>query len=211
MAYNLAGIRRRVLIDKLDDDEFEPEVVDNFINDTLRDIYNQFELPFQEKIFQGTIPAGVSIFQLPDNLAIMQSQTIAGVPGFSGMQIRWRDFIQRNPDVANAKAAAPGEWALYSNNILLSAPTDREYKMTIYYIKKPKRLEQDTDVPELPEEFEELLVLGAYKRILDRNEDFDLGNAVGAQYQNILLQLVNRYGFRESDGPIKMKNTQRRI
>lgn len=211
MAYNLAGIRKRVLVDKLDDDEFEPEVVDNFINDTLRDIYNQFELPFQEKIFQGTIPAGASMFQLPDDLAIMQSQTMAGVPGFSRRQTRWRDFIQRNHDVANANAAAPGEWALYSNNILLSAPTDKEYTMTMYYIKRPKRLEQDTDVPELPEEFEELLVLGAYKRILDRNEDFDLGNAVGAQYQNILLQLVSRYGFRESDGPIKMKNTQRRI
>ena len=80
--------------------------------------------------------------------------------------------------------------------------------MTMYYIKKPKRLEQDTDVPELPEEFEELLVLGAYKRILDRNEDFDLGNAVETQYQNILSQLVNRYGYREADGPIIMKNRQ---
>lgn len=211
MAYNLAGIRKRVLVDKLDDDEFEPEVVDNFINDTLRNIYNQFELPFQEKIFQGTIPAGASMFQLPDDLALMQSQTLAGVPGFSKLQVRWREFIQRNPDVANAPASAPGMWALYSNNILLSAPTDKEYTMTMYYIKKPKRLEQDTDIPELPEEFEELLVLGAYKRILDRNEDFDLGNAVETQYQNILSQLVNRYGYREADGPIIMKNRQIRI
>ncbi len=31
MEYNLAGIRKRVLVDKLDDEEFDPEIVDNFI------------------------------------------------------------------------------------------------------------------------------------------------------------------------------------
>ena len=78
MSYNLAGIRKRVLVDKLDDDEFDPEVVDNFINDTLRSIYNQFELPFQEKIFQGTIPAGSTMFRLPSDLAQLQGQSLGG-------------------------------------------------------------------------------------------------------------------------------------
>ena len=73
------------------------------------------------------------------------------------------------------------QWeALYGGNIMLSAPTDKDYTMTMFYIKKPKTLVDNTDVPELPEEFEELLVLGAYKRILDRNEDFDLGASVEA-------------------------------
>ena len=208
MAFNLAGIRKRVLVDKLDDDEFDPEIVNNFINDTLRDIYNQFELPFQEKIFQGTIPAGSTIFKLPSDLALIQAQSIGGVPGFSGNKMRWRDFVSSYPDSLNAEAAAPGMWTLYGGNILLSAPTDKDYTMTIYYIKKPKELVESTDVPDFPEEFQELLVLGAYKRILDRNEDFDLGNIVDGQYQAKLTQLVNRYGWRDAEGPIIMKNRQ---
>ena len=211
MAYNLAGIRNRVLVDKLDDDEFDPTIVDNFINDTLRDIYNQFELPFQEKIFQGVIPAGSTMFKLPDDVALMQSQSIGGVLNFAGYKMPWRDFISAYPDALNNPAQAPGGWALYAGNILLSAPTDAEYTMTMYYIKKPLTLAEPTDVPELPSEFEELLVLGAYKRILDRNEDFDLGTMIEGQYEKRLTQLVNRYGFREASGPIIMKNRQRRV
>lgn len=208
MAFNLAGIRKRVLVDKLDDDEFDPEVVDNFINDTLRSIYNQFELPFQEKIFQGTIPAGSTMFQLPSDLAQLQGQSLGGVPGFYNNKMTWRNFIARYPDAVNNEASAPAGWALYGGNIMLSAPTDRDYTMTMFYIKKPKTLVDGTDIPELPDEFEELLVLGAYKRILDRNEDFDLGASVDAQFEKQMTQLVNRYGSRDASGPTIMKNQQ---
>ena len=210
MQYNLAGIRQRILVDKLDDDEFDPQIVDNFINDAQRDIFNQFELPFQEKIFQGTIPAGSTMFQLPNDLAQMQSQTIAGASGFDGRKVAWRDFFRAHPDVANATPGAPSQWTQYAGNILLSTPTDKDYTMTLFYIRKPKTLTQNSDVPEIPEEFSELLILGAFKRILERNEDFDLANEVEVDYQRILLQLVNRYGARDADGPIIMKNMQRR-
>lgn len=210
MEHNLAGLRQRVLLDKLDDDEFDPGIVDRFINDTQRNIFNQFELPFQEKIFRGAIPAGSTMFQLPSDLAIMQSQSVSGVSNFGSLQTDFRSFFRRNPDIENAKVAAPSQWALYGGNVLLNAPTDKEYTMTLFYIRKPKTLVEDGDVPEIPEEFNELLVLGAFKRILQRNEDFDLAREVTAEYQEQLMLLVNRYGFRESDGPIKIQNQQRR-
>ena len=208
MEYNLAGIRQRVLVDKLDDDEFDPQVVDNFINDTQRDIFNQFELPFQEKIFSGTIPAGSTIFQLPSDVAQIQSQTLSGVSRFANLNMPWREFFMAYPDAANETPAAPSRWTLYAGNVILNAPTDQEYTMTLFYIRKPKVLVENSDVPEIPEEFSELLVLGAYRRILERNEDFDLAATVNGQYQSILTQLVSRYGFRQSNGPIKMKNMQ---
>lgn len=209
MDYNLAGLRQRVLVDKLDDDEFDPNIVDRFINDTQRDIFNQFELPFQEKIFQGTIPAGATMFQLPNDVALIQSQTLAGVRNFAQLKCDWRNFFQAYPDVANETPAQPSYWTQYAGNILLSAPTDQEYTMTLFYIKRPTKLEEDANVPELPEEFAELLVLGAFIRILKRNEDFDLAAQESIEYQRILTLLVNRYGFRAADGPIKMKNQQR--
>nr|DAX93558.1 MAG TPA: head to tail adaptor [Caudoviricetes sp.] len=211
MDYNLASLRKRVLVDKLDDDEFEPQIIDNFINDTQRDIFNQFELPFQEKMFQGTIPAGSIMFKLPADVAQLQSQSMLGVRGWQNQQMDWRSFIQAYPDAANEEPAEPGAWTLYGGNILLSAPTDKDYTMTIYYIKRPAKLLEDTDVPEIPEEFSELLVLGAFKRVLERNEDYDLSPSIDAQYQAKLEQLVTRYGFREANGPIIMKNRQRRI
>lgn len=208
MEYNLAGLRQRVLVDKLDDEEFDPQIVDNFINDTQRDIFNQFELPFQERIFQGAIPVGSTMFQLPSDVAQIQSQTLSGVSRFANLNMPWREFFMAYPDASNETPAAPSRWTLYAGNVLLNAPTDQEYTMTLFYIRKPKVLAEDGDVPEIPEEFSELLILGAYRRILERNEDFDLAATVNAQYQSILTQLVNRYGFRQSNGPIKMKNMQ---
>ncbi len=208
MDYNLVGLRQRVRIDKLDDEEFDSQVIDNFINDTQRDIFNEYELPFQEKIFQGTIPAGSTIFQSPEDLAQLQSQTMVDVPGFSNQKMKWRDFFNAFPDNANADPGKPSAWTLYANNFIFDKPTDADYVFTLFYIRKPKLLQGDTDVPEVPEDFAELLVLGAYIRVLKRNEDFDQAAYIQNDYDRLLDLLVARYGFREADGAIKMKNQQ---
>lgn len=208
MDYNLAGLRQRVRVDKLDDEEFDPNVIDNFLNDTQRDIFNEYELPFQEKIFRGTIPGGSTMFQMPQDLAQLQSQSMTDVPGFSNYKMKWRDFFQAYPDNTNGDPGAPSSWTLYAGNMIFNAPTDQDYTLTIYYIRKPVLLDEDTDVPELPEEFSELLVLGAYIRVLKRNEDFDQAAYVQPDYDRLLDLLVARYGFREADGAIKMKNQQ---
>lgn len=208
MDYNLVGLRQRVRIDKLDDEEFDPDVIDNFINDTQRDIFNQYELPFQEKIFQGTIPSGSTMFQSPKDLAQLQYETMAGVTGFSNTKMKWREFFNAYPDNVNTTPGSPSAWTLYAGNIVFDKPTDIEYVFTIYYIRKPVLLTEDTSVPEIPEEFAELLVLGAYIRVLKRNEDFDQAAYVQTEYDRQLDLLVTRYGFREAGGTIKMKNRQ---
>lgn len=207
--YNLGTLRQRVAVDKLDDEEFDPGIIDRFINDTQRQIFNSFELPFQEKIFQGTIPAGYTIFQMPNDLAQIQAQTVVGVPGFTNKFVQdWRAFFQRYTDPDNAPASAPFAWTLYGGNILLSAPTDQDYTLKTFYIKKPKLLVNNVDVPDVPEEFSELLILGAVMRIQRRNEDYELARETELEYERMKTDLVNRYGARQASGPIIMKNRQ---
>ena len=213
MDYNLAGIRERVINDKLDDDEFDPGIVDRFINDAQRDIFNQFELSFQEGIFSGAVPVDATIFQYPTDVAIAQSHVITAPDGsqkdLHDGYLDFRTFNSMFPTPANNTPGAIGYWTLYGGNILTSCPTDDEYTLTIFYIKKPTKLVEDDDVPQIPEEFSELLVLGAYIRVLQRNEDFDQADYIKKnEYNNQLDLLVSRYGFRKSDGPIKMKNQQ---
>ena len=213
MNYNLAGLRERILVDKLDDDEFDPQVVDNFINDTQRDIFNQFELPFMEKIFSGSVPTGSTMFTMPTDVAVVQSRVITAPDGTqTDMERGYLDFRTFNklyPTPANNPAGPITHWTSYAGNILTSNPTDQDYTMTMFYIKKPTVLRQNADVPEIPEEFSELLILGAFYRVQKRNEDFDLARETEGEYQRQLLQLVDRYGLRTSGGPIKMKNQQR--
>lgn len=200
------------MIDKLDDDEFDPNVIDNFINDTQRDIFNNYELSFQEKIFDGKILAGTYMFKMPKDVAMVQAHVMSAPDGkqrdMANSYLKFRDFNTRWPTPLNNEPATPRFWTSYAGNMIFTQPTDQDYQMNIFYIKKPAKLTQDTDVPEIPEEFEEVLVLGAFKRVLDRNEDYDQSAVIEREYNNKLNLLVARYGKRMSDGPIKMGNKQ---
>lgn len=212
MEYNLAGIRNRVLVDKLDDDEFDAQVIDNFINDTQRDIFNSYELPFMEKIFSGSVPTGSTIFAMPSDVATVQSQVVTSPDGeqrdIGKGYLPFRKFNELFPTPESNTPSSIGYWTRYGNNILTSCPTDQDYTLTLFYVKKPKLMTEGTHVPEVPEEFYEALVLGAFMRVQKRNEDFDLARETEREYTRAILQLVERYGYRMADGPIKMQNSQ---
>ena len=212
MDYNLASLRQRVIIDKLDDEEFDPGIVDRFLNDTQRDIFNQYELSFQEKIFSGTVAEGSTMLLLPDDAATVQSFVVTSPDGkqhdMINNYISFREFNKQFPTPALNEAADICNWSLYAGNIMFSAPTLGVNTITTFYIRKPKVMVDDNATPEIPEEFSELLVLGAYIRVLERNEDFDQAAYVKGQYNTLLDLLVTRYGYRKSTGAIKMKNSQ---
>ena len=212
MNYNLARIRNRIAVDKLDDEEYDPSVIDNFINDTQRDIFSEYELSFMEKIYSGTIPTGVTMFNLPNDVSVVQSQVVTN-PGGKQMDIGdnympFREFNKRYPTPANNAAGPVRYWTSYAGKMILSQPTDGEYTMDIFYIKKPVYLSGDNDQPDIPEEFEELLVLGGFARVQDREGDTDLSLVTEQKYNRKLQQLVNRYGFRLANGVIKLRNRQ---
>lgn len=208
MDYTLQAIVQRVQVDKLDDDEFDTGIIGNFVNDTQRDIFNQFELPFQEKIFAGTVPGSSAMFNMPADLALLQNVSMAEVPGFSATRMNWRDFFAKYPDNTSAEPGKPTNWTLYAGNIIFDKPTDADYVLTLYYIRKPITLTTGTQVPEIPSEFEELLVLGAYIRCLKYNEDFDQAAYIEGEYNKMLDLLVTRYGGRISPGTVKMRSQQ---
>lgn len=206
MNYTLAGLRERVLIDKLDDEDFDTSVIDGFINDAQRDVFSEYELPFTEKIFSGNLPAGATMFEFPDDVSQLQAVIVNGFD-IKQYMMDFNSFRTRFPSPVTNQAGGIRHWSLYGGKMLVDKPTDQEYNMTIYYNKVPKKLVDATDIPELPEEFEELLVLGAFYRVQFREGDSDEALVTKSEYQRKLEQLVNRKGFRIS-GPIKMKNRQ---
>lgn len=214
MDYTLQAIVRRVQTDKLDDDEFDTGIIGRYVNDTQRDIFNQFELSFQEKIFAGTLPSQATMFNMPDDLALLQRAVLSDgtdVQDISKKYMPWRDFLDKYPDPATNTAGQVDNWTSYAGNIILNCPQLNDQTLTMYYIKTPIVLTLPTDVPELPSEFEELLVVGAYIRCLKFNEDFDQAAFVEIEYNKMLDLLVSRYGARVSPGSIKMANQQIRM
>lgn len=212
MSFTLSDIRNRIIIDKLDDEDFDTSVVDNFINDTIRDIYISYELPFMEKIYSGTIPEGVYMISLPSDLSIAQSHVITAPDGsqldLSDNFMPFREFNKKYPTPANNTAGYPHTWTSYAGKMIFSRPSDTEYTMDSYYIKTPTKLVTDSDVPGIPEEFEELIVLGAFARVQEREGDLDEAQVTYQEYARLLNKLVSRYAGRTSIAPIRMRNRQ---
>ena len=214
MDFTLAGLRKNIAVDLLDDEEYEPSIIDRAINRAQEEIFNRNELSFQEKIFSGVIPAGSVIFAYPDDMQFAQNHVLSAPnraeQNIESMYMPFREFTKAFPAPANNAPSPITAWTSYGGNIMTSAPTDQEYTLDVYYIKKATPLLADYDVPEIPEEFAELLELGAYIRIAKRNEDLDLAQVAMQDYADKLNDLVGRYGYRKS-GPLKMKNMQRKV
>lgn len=215
MTYNLASVRNRVLDDKLDDTEYDPNIIDRFINDTQRSIFNLYELPFQESVFNGVLPVGGVIFTFPVDYQLQQSLVITDPEGnqrdITDNYMNFRDFNNAYPLPSANDEGSPLEWTVHGGQLYLSRPTDQEYVLSLYYLKKPTKLEDDADVPEIPEEFEEVLVLGAYHRALSRNEDFDQAAYVkNSDYAEEVDKLVSRYGRRQTGKVMIMGQPLRR-
>ena len=81
MDYTLATVRRDVVLDMLDDEEYDPGIVDRAINRAQREIFNQYELTFQEKIFSGTVPEASTMLRYPDDIALAQDHVITSPDG----------------------------------------------------------------------------------------------------------------------------------
>lgn len=213
MAYTLGTVRNRVVKDKLDDVSYDATVVNGFINDALRSIFNSFELPFMEKIFTGVLPVDEYIFEFPTDYQAVQSLVLQSPSGsnrdISDSYVDYRTFNERWSSPALTTAGSPTVWTVYGNRLIFNVKTDGTYTLSMYYLKKPATLSDDAQIPDLPEEFEEVLVLGAYYRVLQRNEDYDLAAAVKQEFDEELLKMARRLGPRQRSTPHIMGQPRR--
>jgi hypothetical protein len=154
------------------------------------------------------------MFSTPDDLALLQRAILTNGTDYqdiTGLYMPWRTFLQTYPVPGQNTPGKVTNWTSYAGNIMLNCPSEDEQTLTMYYIKKPITLTVGTQVPEIPEEFSELLVLGAYIRCLKFNEDNDLAAYHEGEYNKMLDLLVTRYGGRISPGTAKMANQQIRL
>lgn len=215
MDYTLAGLRNRVKIDKLDDPGYESSVIDNFINDAQREIFNTNELYFAEKIFKGTLPTGETSFILPSDLVTPQMLILIApdnsVYDITQHYMGFRDFFQSHAAAEFRDAARPSVWTLHGKQMYISTPTDQQYILKTLYLKSPALLVNDTDVPETPEDFSEALILGALYRCQLRNEDYDIAAGTKAEFLEMMDSIIQRLGKRQVGKTLTMGQPNRMV
>lgn len=183
MSYTLGTVRGRVE-QKLDDTNFGTAKLNQFINDGLRDVLNSRRFRFMEReatvqtvIGSGSITGTPQDMQVPVSLRIYNPQN----QSIELTYVEYEDFDQAIANQNVVGNTVPSYWRIFNGQIEVYPNADAIYDLKLRYLKGPGELVNDTDVPEIPEAFGELVVLAAYKRALEHNDDFDQAQVIQQQ------------------------------
>ena len=193
MSYNLQTVRTRIQ-QKLDDDGFDTATIDQFINDGQRDILNSRRFTFMEKeATLTTTPDSSALTGLPDDFQVAISLRIVGDLPQVLNYVEYDDFDVMIPDPDNVAANFPKSWYVFNNSPYVYPRANDTYNIKLKYLKKPAELVNDGDIPEIPEEFSEALVIAGYKRALEFNDENDKAQLVQIQVDELIEKMDERY------------------
>lgn len=211
MAYNLGTVRSRVE-QKLDDTNFGAAKLNQFINDAQRDILNSRRFTFMEREADlQTVIGSSSVTGTPTDLQIPITLRMFSPTNYASMMtyMEYEDFDDTIPNQALVGDTIPQYWRVFNGEILVYPNSDALYDMKLKYIKTPTELVADADVPEVPEAFGELLVLGAYKRALEYNDDYDQAQVIQQQV-DVQMDMLDQRSKRQTGLPHVMRQPWQR-
>lgn len=212
MAYIAGDIVTRVQ-QRVRDTGYSSTEIKGYLNDTQNDVFNEYRLPFMEANQDYTLTVGVADITngsgLPANYVQAINLALTTV-GFERI-LTYRDVRELDdlfPDNTNSTIypnSVPTDWSFYTLTANVFPKPNLAYTATLRYYKKPTLLSGDSDVPDLPSEFEELLVVGAAYRVLQAKDNYDQAAILQNKYDEILQKLVNRYRQAQVGTPTTMR------
>lgn len=200
MAYQLSTIVTKVQ-NRVKDSSYSTTEITDYINDTQNDVFNEYRLRFMQTTQNYTLASGVADITngsgLPTNFVQAYDIFITSSGLESKLQYKtFQEIDQLYPDPTDTTsnpAGIPIYWYVYGDTIRVYPAPNSAYTVTMRYLKKPTILDADADVPELPSEFEEVLVMGAAYRVMQTKDNYDRAAIMENKYMELLDKLTVRY------------------
>lgn len=203
MAYNLGTTVTRVQ-QRIRDTGYSSAEIKSYINDTQYDVYNEYRLRFMEDSQAYTLAVGVADITNGSGLPTNYVQALDIINTTSGKQSTLT-FIDAKSVNNLTTTGQPTSWYIFENTInLYPIPTSAD-TVTLRYYKKPTELSADADVPEIPSEFNELLVVGAAYRVMQVKDNYDQAGVLQNKYDEILDKVVLKYSQSQVGQPTIMR------
>lgn len=215
MAYQLSDIITKVQ-QRIRDTGYSTTEITNYLNDTQNDIFNEYRLPFMETTQGYTLSTSTSDITSGVGLPSNYVQAIDLLLTTSGREkiIPFRDIRQiddffPDADDTTAHPANVPEFVYYYGETLRVYPKPSEaFTVTLRYYKKPTLLSDAVDVPDIPSEYEELLVVGAAYRVLQVKDNYDQAGILENKYNELLQKLVVKSSQPQVGTPTLMRTNR---
>ena len=201
---------------KLQDASFDQTLVDNALNWFINDLFMNTRTRLMETndiLYPG---AGDITVDLPDDYQVIikegvyvtSPQTYALTQYF----MEYGDFMKTYPGFAGYPAHALNNFTYFGNTLRFSAPLLTATTINLDYLRQPVDMVNDTDTCEVPDIYQELVVLGALARCMQTNEDYD---EASQEYANLnilrtaFIRNEGRGGGAQHTGPTIMRSNRR--
>lgn len=212
MAYQLSDIVTKVQR-RIRDTNYSPAEITDYINDTQNDVFNEYRLPFMQTSVDYTVFANTQDITngagLPQDY--VQAVDLTMTSQGKQTQLEYISFEELNanyPDYWNTTTyppTIPTKWFFYNGVIgVFPAPAENT-TVRLRYWKKPTNLVISTDVPSIPSQFEELLVVGAAYRVLQVKDNYDQAGVLQNKYDELLQKLVVKYSVPQTAHALRMR------
>ena len=201
--YNLSGLINRIKV-RLDDEEYSDDTITQFLNDALFDALGEAHYQFLEKVYQAATQEP-GILPLPRDFQTVINLTAKNEKSVWPMRyMAYDEFLDhdKHSGVKNYRFTIFGDKLLYTvpdiKDDEYEDGEERFYNLTLYYLAKPLPLSQPTDVPVIPYEFGEVLVMGALARAERLRDNFDYAAIYENKYDELVTNMKLRYCPRQA-------------
>lgn len=205
MAYQFSDLKTK-LAGEVGDPNLDDTVAGDALNHTQQEIFDKFDLTLNSATQTNAVAAGANTLTsaLPSGFQRVSSLYISSPAAMSGdltpYFVKVKEFRQRYPD-AGTYTGVLREWTYWTSiefaNLAASAVT-----VKLDYVKTIDYMSAGSDVPTIPQSFQELLLLGAKIRIFEQKEDFDYASQFGNRYADLQEAFATRYSVRQVDNQV---------
>lgn len=192
---------RTIVRSELDDDSYDSDVINRAANWFIDEVCNNNHLRRMEASEELNADTGDTEMELPDDMKTMISLylTTPQVYDMKKDYLAYDDFMQSHADFASATSAQARQWTDFANGVRFAAPLNAAHVFNCDYLRKPVAAEDDEDEYDWPDGYDELLVFGAWARVVEREEDYE----IASQKRDLMAGLRTAFIKNESRGQIK--------
>lgn len=213
MSYIFGDLKTK-LQTQVGDASLNTTVAGDALNYTQQAIFNTFDLTLNSASSTNTVTAGTNTFAstLPTDFQRFINLRISSP---SGLAVNLKNYYMtpnafRDLYPVVDTTGQLSNWT-YWTNVEFSTLADQNYTLTFDYIKSVAQMSSASDVPVIPEAFEELLILGAKIRIYEQKEDFDYASQYANRYADLLEAFTTRYSTRQVDVQANIPGSRVRV
>lgn len=197
MAYQLselvADVRKRAK-----DTTFDGDLITDFIQATQNEVLQRSRFPFMQALDTDTVAADSTDYQLSEDLDVILSLKLVDTEDavWEPQYMPYAQFFE-SFDPESSQPATPLFYSVFGDTVLFNAPLDRAYTVRVKYLKSPSVLSLDTDVPDVPERFKEVLIRGALARVEEFRDNYDIAALHQRKVEDLTEDMLTRTTIRQ--------------